>query len=906
MSKLMFVSYAQNGEDVVLHRVLRDIDEGRYVDVGAADPTWFSVTKAFYDRGWSGLNIEPSPRLAEQLASERPRDTTWQGAAADYEGESIFHVVADTGLSTMYGEGLGEEVVENFGTEKIVVPVRSLNSLLDEGGWAADGIHFLKVDVEGAERDVLAGIDLGRWRPWIIVVEATAQLSTKPTHHEWEHLLLDCGYQFCLFDGLNRFYLADERAELAERLSYPAGVFDQPYRSASIEQILVENEAAERSALEGRIALAQAEVSDVRARLEAATARSAGYDALVAEYERVQSALTLMTNDAVVWRNELIRLRVVLGNVQDEQRRADVAVAAARAGLDEATARAAEYEDAYRRALTEIDAIANTVSWRVTKPLRVVRRAARRHSPGQATVVHEVSTAPRAASRVEDLAMDVLDGFRRRLALICALLDGDAPELGTESHASALLRLEQAVDSTELTPATVGWLACTAVSGAYPTESEWLRASRVVRRDGGRGVVAMLLELLVQEVDEGRHTPAELELIEDQVLVDVSHTATYDLHTGIQRVVREVAGRFLQRDGVSVVQWNLQANSVTRLARVEEERFMFWRRYAHSTGAKIAARPLEECTGKTVIPWNCVVLLPELIDTTARCSGYRALCRSGVIRRFSMIGYDLIPMTASETVTDGMTANFGQYLALVKYATRVSAISSSAAEEFRSFGRMLASQGLSGPEVFADPLPTDIQPVNDADLAAARRDLDLGSMPVVLVVGSHEPRKNHVVVLEAADRLWASGVSFELIFAGGSSWGLTEFGSYIDDLQRAARPVRVLERVDETTLWSLYRLARFTMFPSLIEGYGLPITESLVCGTPVITSNFGSMLEIAEGGGALAVDSRDSVLVEQAMRTLLEDQPEYDRLAAQAAARTFPSWTQYTERLWDELVGDAD
>jgi glycosyltransferase involved in cell wall biosynthesis len=202
-------------------------------------------------------------------------------------------------------------------------------------------------------------------------------------------------------------------------------------------------------------------------------------------------------------------------------------------------------------------------------------------------------------------------------------------------------------------------------------------------------------------------------------------------------------------------------------------------------------------------------------------------------------------------------------------------------------------------------LPTDPHPLTDSDLVAIRSKLDLGSMPVVLVVGSHEPRKNHVVILEAAERLWASGATFELIFAGGSSWGLTEFGSYVRELQQRLRPVRVLERVDETTLWGLYRLARFSMFTSLIEGYGLPIAESLVSETPVVTSDFGSMAEIAQGGGVVTVDPREPAAIQEAMRVLLDDEVEYERLVAEARARRFPTWTQYTSELWKQLVGEV-
>src|SRR3989442_545474 len=72
---MTFVSYAQNFEDVMLWRALRHVAHGFYIDVGAGHPDESSVTRAFYDRGWRGLNIEPSEHYFQRLAAARPLDT---------------------------------------------------------------------------------------------------------------------------------------------------------------------------------------------------------------------------------------------------------------------------------------------------------------------------------------------------------------------------------------------------------------------------------------------------------------------------------------------------------------------------------------------------------------------------------------------------------------------------------------------------------------------------------------------------------------------------------------------------------------------------------------------------------------------------------------------------------------
>jgi len=177
--------------------------------------------------------------------------------------------------------------------------------------------------------------------------------------------------------------------------------------------------------------------------------------------------------------------------------------------------------------------------------------------------------------------------------------------------------------------------------------------------------------------------------------------------------------------------------------------------------------------------------------------------------------------------------------------------------------------------------------------------------PMVLVVGVHAPRKNHVAVLEASERLWRAGYRFELLLMGGNTWRAEGyFDAYVERLQREGRPLRIERRVSETALWTAYAQARFTVFPSLIEGFGLPVAESLAAGTPAITSGYGSMAEIALGGGVLTVDPRDVDDLEAQMRRLLEDDKLLDRLRAAARDRDMGTWSSYAGSVWSFFFPD--
>lgn len=222
---MSFVSYAQNFEDVMLWRALKHIEKGFYVDVGAQHPVIDSVSKAFYERGWRGIHIEPVPQYAELLRKDRPDETVLQVAMADTEGTLELNVIPNTGLSTFVDAYAQRHKVERaYEHQRVQVPVLTLKSALRS--LARKDVHWLKIDVEGFEEKVLKGWDSQTLRPWVVVIEATIANSPEADYTSWDPILTAAGYQFVYFDGLNRFYVSNEHAELAEAFSFPPNVFD--------------------------------------------------------------------------------------------------------------------------------------------------------------------------------------------------------------------------------------------------------------------------------------------------------------------------------------------------------------------------------------------------------------------------------------------------------------------------------------------------------------------------------------------------------------------------------------------------------------------------------------------------------------------------------------------------------
>lgn len=329
MNQDYFVSYAQNSEDVLLWRALGHVREGFYIDVGANDPVEHSVTKAFYDRGWRGISIEPLPSFHQAFLDQRPRDINLAIAAGAADGElTLYDVPAVRGWASPEASVAELHRSEGHEVTELTVPVRTLASVCAE--HVQGEIHFLKVDVEGFEGEVLRGMDFARWRPWILVIEATLPNSRETNHASWEPLVIGQGYRYAWFDGLNRYYVAQEHPELMDSFGIQPNVFD-----GFISHHLATAWSAGRAADEA-LKDAREQLDELEHRLDVANARVE------------QAAREKLQADA--------QIAVLTQTVALEQANAEKLLAWAKSME------------------AQLIAMHASTSWRVTHPLRVVGR----------------------------------------------------------------------------------------------------------------------------------------------------------------------------------------------------------------------------------------------------------------------------------------------------------------------------------------------------------------------------------------------------------------------------------------------------------------------------------------------------------------------------------------------------
>lgn len=248
------ISYAQNFEDVMIARLFYAGYGGFYVDIGAAHPDYLSVTRHFYDQGWSGINIEPTFRFYPLLCEARPRDINLQCAIGNSSGLATFYEIPTVAENSTLERTVADRLAatELAATPHEVEVVRLVD--VCDTHVKDRTIDFMKIDVEGGELAVLQSGDWERFRPRLLIVEATAVNSGEENWQIWEPILTEANYHKVWFDGLNNFYLREEDLELRYAFRLPPNIHDdfETAELARLKGVVLDSESS-RAALRRQI-----------------------------------------------------------------------------------------------------------------------------------------------------------------------------------------------------------------------------------------------------------------------------------------------------------------------------------------------------------------------------------------------------------------------------------------------------------------------------------------------------------------------------------------------------------------------------------------------------------------------------------------------------------------------------
>jgi glycosyltransferase involved in cell wall biosynthesis len=219
-------------------------------------------------------------------------------------------------------------------------------------------------------------------------------------------------------------------------------------------------------------------------------------------------------------------------------------------------------------------------------------------------------------------------------------------------------------------------------------------------------------------------------------------------------------------------------------------------------------------------------------------------------------------------------------------------------------GRELVDElGLPDERVHVVPNGFDAGLVGDPDRGRAR----IGR-PYVLAVGTIEPRKDHPTLVEAMAAVWTSLPDVELVIVGADGWGTAMLDRALDRFDPRRRVIR-MGYVDPQTKADLLAGALAMAYPSLYEGFGLPVLEAMAAGVPVVTTNAGAIPEVA-GRAAVLVEPRDPGALAGALLSVLEDDVVRGRLVSAGRERvTHFDWDRSAvalHQLYRRLVGLPD
>jgi glycosyltransferase involved in cell wall biosynthesis len=316
-------------------------------------------------------------------------------------------------------------------------------------------------------------------------------------------------------------------------------------------------------------------------------------------------------------------------------------------------------------------------------------------------------------------------------------------------------------------------------------------------------------------------------------LVDVTHIGTNDLGTGVHRVVRSI-----------LREWLIHPPEGTRIEPVifSNGRFHHAHKYACNL---IGADPASDLPGDIVaVTGNEVYVgldwtMESLPSSSALLRTWR---RAGVSMHF--IVYDLLPLTMPEAFHSQSREAFAKWMTIIgDIADVLHCISRTTAADVVSWLRQ-NKQGRQ-PSVESFELGADIKARTAGGASDAALEAAMSAKPSLLMVGTVEPRKGHVQVLDAAELLWESGADVNLVIIGHRGWLVNDLVERLQQHREKGKRLFWLDDADDATLEAAYNESTVLLAASRGEGYGLPLIEAAHRGKPVIARSLPVFREVA-------------------------------------------------------------
>jgi glycosyltransferase involved in cell wall biosynthesis len=387
------------------------------------------------------------------------------------------------------------------------------------------------------------------------------------------------------------------------------------------------------------------------------------------------------------------------------------------------------------------------------------------------------------------------------------------------------------------------------------------------------------------------------------LLLDLSHTSHTRARTGIQRVARALLAAL--GPDVTAITYDPHAAMWRKLERWERANLATseaaTKRGAHwPVAARLRGRVTRVLGRHSVLsaPLSTLessgLVVPEIFSASVARALPPLFARTHGPR--VALFHDAIALRFPEFSPANTVARFPAYLQELRAFDGIAAVSEDSRAALVDYWRWLGARDV--PPVHAIPLGIDLPSGAFGSDSSDRQLSTPKPLPIVLCVGSIEARKNHLALLDACEQLWSRDEIFSLHVIGLAQ---RETGAAavarMHALQASGRSLRYAGAVSDAAVDAAYAACTFTVYPSLVEGFGLPVLESLAHGKPCICSTRGALGEAARGGGCVGLDPVDAPALAETIGRLLHSPAELAALAAAARARRFKRWSDYAAEL---------
>jgi glycosyltransferase involved in cell wall biosynthesis len=454
------------------------------------------------------------------------------------------------------------------------------------------------------------------------------------------------------------------------------------------------------------------------------------------------------------------------------------------------------------------------------------------------------------------------------------------------------------------------YLAWLAITGAYPSVSELSKFRSEISIYGG---LIAVKRLRLQRGKSSVHLKVmeSCKLLQPQAqnIFDVTHTSTAPFLTGIQRVVSKIAEAtphseivMLKASGIEGVfqplELSFQTSEMIGLATHQT-----WHTKtisaSHRISLRLQKRKFSRSLNRTLLPparkikqkviqletkavfksidfddfFNLYLpgsnlVIPEIPSNLEQISIYRCLFENKIVKS-QMILYDFIPFFHAWTVHPGNRGHYNSYVCLMFCVDRVVAISELVAEQskliLKAYFLEKPNHSSSIPLVNWLNLPSGIKPASQSEFAKVQGR--------IVMLGSLEPRKNHLQFFDALEILHRDSLKFEAFILGSAGWENNHLVERIEKMQSEGIDLVRITDITDDSIREIVGSSQVLVQISEAEGYGLPVVEALALGTKVIVSNIRPLVDIGNEDVSV-VELGNAQQLAESLKSHLKNSPE--------------------------------